>query len=392
MRGLVVRRLLVMLLAIALVMSGAAANAHAERRIALLIGNQGYNAKVGALKNPHNDITLVGAALERLRFQTTLIEDADYKAIDTALKLHIQQVRNAGKDAISFVYYSGHGAANPDNNINYLIPVDVKTAEDADLWIGSFELTDIIDKLRNQTPNATHYVVFDACRDELQLTQGGKKAPGAAKGFVPVANTSGVMVVYATAPGRTASDLGQSSGPYAKALVEEIVKPGVEAVTMFRNVQLKVKQAIGQDPWLSFPSLPEVYFAGSKPAGPTPEQQAEMTLWASVKDSTDPAVLASYLKRYPNGEYASVTCALIDHYEQLLNVERTSREEVRRREEEATKAAEVKRLEEQLRASEAAVAQERRRAEEAKSEAEMRRLEYQQKQEEAKNALGAHAN
>jgi uncharacterized caspase-like protein len=119
MRGLVVRRLLVMLLAIALVMSGAAANAHAERRIALLIGNQGYNAKVGALKNPHNDITLVGAALERLRFQTTLIEDADYKAIDTALKLHIQQVRNAGKDAISFVYYSGHGAANPDNNINY---------------------------------------------------------------------------------------------------------------------------------------------------------------------------------------------------------------------------------------------------------------------------------
>ena len=25
---------------------------------------------------------------------------------------------------------------------------------------------------------------------------------------------------------------------------------------MFRNVQLKVKQTIGQDPWLSFPSLP----------------------------------------------------------------------------------------------------------------------------------------
>jgi hypothetical protein len=30
---------------------------------------------------------------------------------------------------------------------------------------------------------------------------------------------------------------------------------------MFRNVQLKVKQAIGQDPWLSFPTLPAVYFA-----------------------------------------------------------------------------------------------------------------------------------
>jgi hypothetical protein len=32
--------------------------AQGEKRIALLIGNQGYNAKVGPLKNPHNDITL----------------------------------------------------------------------------------------------------------------------------------------------------------------------------------------------------------------------------------------------------------------------------------------------------------------------------------------------
>ena len=43
---------------------------------------------------------------------------------------------------------------------------------------------------------------------------------------------------------------------YAKALAEEIVKPGIEAVTMFRNVQLRIKQSIGQDPWLTFPTLP----------------------------------------------------------------------------------------------------------------------------------------
>ena len=51
-------------------------------------------------------------------------------------------------------------------------------------------------------------------------------------------------------------------GPYAKVLAEEIVKPGVEAVSMFRRVQIRVKQSIGQDPWLTFPSLPAVYFAG----------------------------------------------------------------------------------------------------------------------------------
>jgi hypothetical protein len=39
----------------------------AEARIALLIGNQLYNPKVGTLKNPHNDVALVGVALKCLR-------------------------------------------------------------------------------------------------------------------------------------------------------------------------------------------------------------------------------------------------------------------------------------------------------------------------------------
>ena len=97
----------------------------AEGRFALLVGNQGYSEKVGPLRNPHNDVDLVGAALEKLSFKVTLVKDAGYKQIETALEAHIQRVRKAGKDTISFVYYSGHGASDPDTQINYLIPVDV---------------------------------------------------------------------------------------------------------------------------------------------------------------------------------------------------------------------------------------------------------------------------
>lgn len=39
--------------------------AWAQARIALLIGNQGYDPSVGVLKNPHNDIVVVGNALAR---------------------------------------------------------------------------------------------------------------------------------------------------------------------------------------------------------------------------------------------------------------------------------------------------------------------------------------
>jgi hypothetical protein len=354
--------------------------AQAEGRLALLIGNQSYSEKIGPLKNPHNDIALVGVALERVGFKVTQIKDAGYLAIEIALKRHIQQVRRAGKGTISFVYYSGHGAADPDTQINYLIPIDVASADDAEVWTSSLDLKEIVNRLREQSPDAVHYVIFDACREELQLTREGAKALER-KGFVPVTSSSGVMIAYATAPGKSASDVGDGGGVYAKTLAKEIVKPGVESVMMFRNVQLKVKQAIGQDPWLSFPTLPAVYFAGTKPETLTPEQQEELTFWLSVKDSTNPAMLQTYFERYPNGEFAPVAHALAEHYDRKIRAEHAAQEEQRKRIEEERKAAEVKRLEEDRRMREAAIAEERKRAEEGKSSEESRRREEQYRTE-----------
>jgi hypothetical protein len=371
-----VLRSLIFLLVVLLLSSGS----HAESRIALLIGNQAYNDKVGPLKNPHKDIALVGAALEKLSFNVTRIKDAGYRAIDAALKRHIQQVRRAGKDTISFVYYSGHGAADPDTQVNYLIPVDVSNADDAEVWTYSLDLKEIVNRLRDQSPDAVHYVIFDACREELRLTRDGAKALER-KGFVPVVNVSGVMIAYATAPGKTASDAGNGGGVYAKTLAEEIAKPGIESVMMFRNVQLKVKEAIGQDPWLSFPTLPAVYFAGTKPAALTPEQQLELAFWLSVKDSTSPAVLETYLVRYPGGEFAPIAHALAEHYDRKLKAEQAAQAEERKRIEEEAKAAEVNRLEEERRAREAAIAEEQKRAAEGRADEETRRQEEQQRAE-----------
>jgi uncharacterized caspase-like protein len=256
------RRLLFVLLTSMIAIAASAAAAQQSPRLALLIGNSGYTQKVGPLKNPRNDVFLVGEALKNLGFNVTILQDADYRSMDTAIKRYVSDVRSAGKGAISFFYYSGHGVANPETQINYLIPVDLSDPGDANIWYQSLQQNDVIDKLSKQAPNATHYVVFDACRNELNLSVAGTKSIGAEKGFVPVQQTAGLLIAYATAPNKAASDLGEGAGPYAKALAEELVKPGVEAVTMFRNVQIRVKESIGQDPWLSFPSLPSVYLAG----------------------------------------------------------------------------------------------------------------------------------
>jgi hypothetical protein len=44
-----------------------------------------------------------------------------------------------------------------------------------------------------------------------------------------------MLIAYATAEGEVASDIGEGVGPYARILAEEIMKPDVEAVTMFRS-------------------------------------------------------------------------------------------------------------------------------------------------------------
>lgn len=288
-------------------------------RLALLIGNQGYSAKVGALKNPHNDVALIEASLKRLGFTVTVVRDGTYKQIDTALKRYVTEVRRAGRGAISFFYYSGHGVSNPETQINYLIPVDVADADDDKVWFESFQQNVIIDLMSKQAPAATHYLVFDACRNELNVGGSNSKALGSDKGFTPIADTSGLLIAYATAPRRTASDVGDGGGPYARVLAEELTRPNVEAVSMFRNVQIRVKEAIGQDPWLSFPSLPPVYLAGRAAATGTAAQQPTAALpppapsgpseaaqaWERVRQSDSEAVLEAFGKQFAGTVYAA---------------------------------------------------------------------------------------
>src|SRR5262245_20070905 len=309
-----------------LVLLPSVSHAQEAARLALLIGNQGYSTKVGRLKNPHNDVNLVDASLKQLGFKVTVLKDASYKAMDSALKRYVTEVRRSGNNALSFFYYSGHGVANPETQINYLIPIDIADADDDKVWFESFQQTAIIDLLSKQAPNATHYVVFDACRNELKITGSAAKALGADKGFVPIGGTAGLLIAYATAPRKTASDVGDNGGPYAKILAEEVMKPGVEAVTMFRNVQLRVKLAIGQDPWLTFPTLPAVYFAGETSKAPSQEQEIELAYWESVKEKKNPAVLATYLERYPTGIHASLARAMIEE----LKAEHAGQEEMRK--------------------------------------------------------------
>ena len=70
------------------------------------------------------------------------------------------------------------------------------------------------------------FVVFDACRN---VPCSARPRTGF-KGFAPVREQNGLLVAFATEPGNVAID----QSLYAKALAEEIVKPGLEAAQVFR--------------------------------------------------------------------------------------------------------------------------------------------------------------
>jgi hypothetical protein len=250
--------------AVAILLIGFAASA--ETRLALLIGNQDYAAKIGPLKNPLKDIELVGGALETLGFSVTKLANGTKAQMDEAIRRYVDQVRRAGPGAIGFFYYSGHGAANPETDVNYLIPADLDSADSDALWYRSIEQPTVIDLLSQRAKNATHFVVFDACRNELNLSGEAAKALGPDKGFVPVGDVSGILIAHATAPKRTAADTGM----FARILAEELVKPGVEAFQVFREVQLRAKEAMKQEPWMSLNYIPRIYLAAAPKAPELP--------------------------------------------------------------------------------------------------------------------------
>jgi hypothetical protein len=290
----------------------AAPAALAEKRIALLIANQGYSASVGTLKNPFKDIAVVGDALSKQGFEILPpIKDGKRSAMLGGVRDFARRLNAAGAGAIGFIYYSGHGAAEKDTNVNYLIPVDASAPGTSAFWDDSVKLDDVL-RLLDGARSAAKFIVFDACRNELQLP-----TKDTSKGLVPVAEQQGMFIAYASAPGRTASDMGDKSGPYAAALAAELAKPGLDHLNLFQNVKEAVLASTGgaQQPWESNGLGHRVYLTDqAKPAETAPvwrfSEAAEA--WDRAKDATSIPLLEMFIARYKDTYYANLARARIE--------------------------------------------------------------------------------
>lgn len=297
------------------------AYAQAAKRMALLIANYNYAKEVGVLETPPHDVKLVSNALRKVGFgDIEIVSNANRIKVLAAIDRYAKKLANAGDGALGFFYYSGHGAANEQDKRNYLIPVGVKQL-DQQVWYKSVALDEVVRKLSKRAGNAAHFVIFDACRNVLNLRTKGSK------GFVPVSERRGMLIGFASEPGQAASDEGVKGGPYAKSLARELIKPGLHHLDLFQNVKESVFKKTGvQLPWTRDGMLGRVYFAG-KPVAKT-EGQDRITIleWNGEITSRDEA-FSRFLELNENKIIRLVAfardSAVTDTFDQQCNIGHT---------------------------------------------------------------------
>lgn len=297
-------RALISGLAIAIALGGGALG---QTREALIIANQDYAPAVGLLANTHEDADLVAAALEGVGFHVRVVKDADRLTVLSSLRDHAARVAAGGQGAIGLFYYSGHGAADTETGRNYLIPVDVTSTASATLWDASVQMNEIQRRLSISAPGASHFIIFDACRNELRLP-----FRDASRGFVPQASMGGMFVSFSTAPGMRASDGDPSdpAGPFALAFVEELARGGGrDATSFFSDVKFNVRDRTGgsQLPWQVDGLSSRVYpfgEAGDAPAEPTTTAAVDAPERLAYEMAETPCDYQSFVDAYPDSVLA----------------------------------------------------------------------------------------
>ncbi|MDM0109978.1 caspase family protein [Variovorax sp. J22R24] len=295
-------------IASALTLGAAEAQAPANVRVALVIGNAAYAA--APLTNAVNDSRAIGRALRDLGFQVIEVNDASKDQMASA----IEAAKHAldGKYGIAMFYYAGHGMQLDWRN--YLIPVDAKLQKPQDVLQQTVDVDAVMAAFKAAKTRMS-ILVLDACRDNpFASTSSGK-------GLAPVDAPPGTFLAYATAPGNVALDGSGASGHglYTQYLLEELKMPKARIEDVFKRVRINVRKQSGglQIPWEST-SLEEDFSFGNetativaRPVVPPEtlegqekqkiEFEAEKVDWNRIRESANPNDYFAYMTAHPNG-------------------------------------------------------------------------------------------
>src|SRR5262245_56765616 len=102
---------------------------HAEKRIALVVGNAAYQE--APLKNTANDAGLIAQTLQAAGFDVVGACDLDQDTLRRSFRDFLDKATSSEPDTVAFIYFAGYGPQLEGEN--YLVPIDARIARDTDV-------------------------------------------------------------------------------------------------------------------------------------------------------------------------------------------------------------------------------------------------------------------
>jgi uncharacterized caspase-like protein len=217
--------------------------AQAEKRVALVIGNNDYK-NVPRLQKAVNDARTMGDTLKQLGFTVMVAENQTRQAFSESLLAFDKAV---GPGDTAFFFYAGHGFEIAGQN--FLLPTDVPAATEGqeELVRDASILADrVIERLQNKKVR-TSILVFDACRNN-PFERSGTRAVAGGGGLAPMTQLpEGVFSVFSAGPRQTAldrlsNDDANPNSVFTRTFARELTEPGVNLVQVAQRTRRLVSE------------------------------------------------------------------------------------------------------------------------------------------------------
>ena len=217
--------------------------AYAEKRVALVVGNNDYR-NVPKLQKAVNDARTMGDTLKQLGFTVMVAENQNRQAFSQTL-LAFDKAVDAGDTA--FFFFAGHGFEIAGQN--FLLPTDVPAATEGqeELVRDASVLADrIIERMQNRKVR-TAILVFDACRNN-PFERTGTRAVAGRGGLAPMTQLpEGVFSIFSAGPRQTALDRlskddANPNSVFTRTFAKELTQPGANLVQVAQRTRRLVSE------------------------------------------------------------------------------------------------------------------------------------------------------
>jgi uncharacterized caspase-like protein len=304
------RRLIVIACAMSMALLLGITTGHAEKRVALVIGNSAYQA-VPNLPNPVNDASDVANLFKAIGFD--IVETRRDVAMSD-LRRAVSDFSDVAYDAdIAVVYYAGHGLEVDGEN--YVVPVDARLTRGFDIDDEALSLDRILRAI--EPARRLRLVILDACRDNpfVNTMRRSVASRSIGRGLARVEPTvSDTLIAFAAKAGSVALDGESRNSPFATALIKHLATPGLDIRLAFGRVRDDVMAATArrQEPFMygslggttiSLVRTPTELTPSANPsAGISEAAQA----WAATKDTSSATVLEAFISQYGGSYYVNI--------------------------------------------------------------------------------------